>query len=133
MRVAARPKPIFRVNSPDRFPISKGLSYGMLREGKSENQATIPLPVFSSLFQRILIHRWQVSSYISSLRNYGMRPDYPAAKVMTMIPSGPSNKSGNVVTVSRFGRPSTSGTMKAPKRFRKALSVTSIPYTPPEY
>lgn len=129
----AQPKPVFRVNPNQRKPLGRGLSYGMLYDSKAEGIPTIPQPVFSSLFQRILVHRWQISSYISQLRNYGLRPDYPAAHVMTMVPSSPSNKSGNLVTVSRFGRPSTSGTMRPLRRFRKALPVTSIPYTPPEY
>lgn len=122
----------FRVTTNARRPLSRGIGYGMLVDGRSEKIPTIPQPVFSSLFQRVLIHRWQISTYISRLRNYGMRPDYPAAHVLTMINSAPTDI-GNSVKVSRFGRPASKGTMKPPRRFSKALPVQRIPFTPPEY
>lgn len=126
----------FRVNSNARRPLSRGIGYGMLYDGRSGKIPTIPQPVFSSLFQRVLVHRWQISTYISRLRNYGMRPDYPAAHVHSIInsaPSGLSTTPGQNVRLSRFGRPSQKGTMAAPRRFRKALPTQRIPFTPPEY
>lgn len=107
--------------------------YGMKYDSESQRIPTVPGQVHSSLFQRILIHRWQISTYISRLRNYGMRPDYPAAHVLTIIPSSPGNKGGQPVTVSKFGRPGHKGTMRPLSRFRKALPVARTNYTPPEY
>ena len=109
------------------------LGYGMKYDSESQKIPTVPGQVHSSMFQRILVHRWQIAAYISRLRNYGLRPDYPAAHVMTTINSGPNNPGGHPVQVSRFGRPATRGTMRPLSRFRKALPVVQTPYTPPEY
>lgn len=132
----------FRVNAPNKPKLGRRssdapevgrLGYGMLYDSQSEKIPTVPGQVHSSLFQRVLIHRWQISEYISRLRNYGLRPDYPAAHVLTMINSGPNNPGGRTVGVSRFGRPMEKGTMKPLSRFRKALPVARVPYVPPEY
>jgi len=109
------------------------IGYGMLYDSQSEKIPTVPGQVHSSLFQRVLVHRWQISAYISRMRNYGLRSDYPAAKVQSILPSGPSNPGGNPVAVSRFGRPMQKGTMRPLSRFRKALPVNKVNYTPPEY
>lgn len=109
------------------------IGYGMKYDSQSEKIPTVPGQVHSSLFQRVLVHRWQISAYISKLRNYGLRPDYPAAHVMTILPSGPKDPGGHPVVTSRFGRPAHKGTMRPLSRFRKALPVAKAPYTPPEY
>jgi hypothetical protein len=109
------------------------IGYGMKYDSESERIPTVPGQVHSSLFQRVLVHRWQISVYISKLRNYGMRPDHPAVHVQTIINSGPANPGGHPVQVSRFGRPAYKGTMRPLSRFRKALPVSQVPYTPPEY
>jgi hypothetical protein len=127
-------RPVLGLKPISRNPVEVGpLGYGMLYDAEGQGIPTIPGQIHSSLFQKVLVHRWQISSYISRLRNFGLRPDYPAAHVMSIINSGPSNPGGNPVGVSRFGRPLQKGTMKSMPRFGKALPVTQVPYVPPEY
>lgn len=121
------------VDQVSNTPLGRGMGYGMLVRARPVPSPGIPLFVRSSLYQNVLWHRFQISRYISKLRNYGMRPDYPTPHVLTMINSAPPMNKNPRPTISRFGRTGSPGYMQAPRRFKKALPANDIPYYPPEY
>lgn len=106
----------------------------------------IQLPIRSSLAQAMRITRVQLSHYISWIRPYGMAPGYPTAKVYTLINTSPKNRSLspkpripnrgiNYAFAQGAGARSSDSSyyMGSPRRFRKALPVSLVQYTPPTY
>lgn len=121
-------------------PIMRGMEYGMMIKSAPMEVPNVPLMQRQSLGQRGLIHRYQISRYLSNLRYYGLRPDYPVFHGKVVINSAPKN------LLSRNPQPTTSrrtrlntpatrdqGVMGASRRFSKALRLPINPYTPPTY
>lgn len=119
-------------------PIRANISYFMQYGGRVMPAPNVPMMQRSSLAQQIVIHRTQDSTYLSNLRYYGLRPDYPAFHALTTIRRSPmrSNPKPLPKISTRFaGRPGVSqqGTMGAMQRFKKALPNPINIYHPPVY
>lgn len=122
-----------------------GMDYGMNHKAEILN-VNVPLPVRSSLAQTIGIFKVQLSHYFRSkagaTRYPGMLPDYPVAKVLTLINTAPRMRRGNPRNVVgerspafsfRSGYAARPGFMNAPPRFHKALPLPTNDYKPPIY
>lgn len=123
-----------------RAPIMRGMEYGMMIKSAPMEAPNVPLMQRQSLGQRGLIHRYQISRYLSILRYFGLRPDYPVFHGKVIINSAPKSKlSRNPQPVTHrrtlLNTPATKdqGVMGASRRFSKALRLPINPYTPPTY
>lgn len=141
-------KPPFRTPVYHRRYLQRGISSGMSIPTKALPVVTVPLPVRSTLAQRIAVYRVQLSRYVSWIKPFGMAPGYPTAHVLSLINTSPRNrgltpmphpssvKSGSVPTARGSGaRPTGDGSyyMGSPRRFKKALPVALVAYTPQVY
>lgn len=115
--------------------ILAGISSDMVLEGKVAEAPNVPMQVRSSLGQQVFKHRFQITSYISKLRNYGMRPDYPVFHALTMIKTSPAGRSLTPVMSVGYTLPQTAmgGTIGPPPRFKKALKSPVAVFAPPTY
>lgn len=134
------------VTIPSRHELFTGMEYEMdYNTRRMDAPQNAPPVARSSLAQMILIHRYQQSKYLSILRYFGLRPDYPAFHGFKIVNGAPvvSNSgqpifsSGypglHVGTVSPFPRARTAGTMRPVSRFVKALPVPIPQYNAPTY
>lgn len=137
---ATKKSDLFPAGVTHRAPIMRGMEYGMMIKSAPMEVPNVPVMQRQSLGQRGLVHRYQISRYLSTLRYYGLRPDYPVFHGKIVINSAPKH------LLSRNPQPSTSrggnlrtpatksqGVMGAPRRFQKALRLPINPYTPPTY
>ena len=120
---------------PSRTPLRRGMEYSMLYDNRIMDAPNVPPPVRrSSLAQRHLIHRYQQSKYFSVLRNFGMRPDHPAFHGFKVLHVGNAGQTGVRLSNPPMNTPHPlTGSMRAPRRFKKALPTTQVPYIPPTY
>lgn len=134
--------PIARVS---RVPLRVGLEYGMAIKGAPMDAPNVAPPIRSSLAQQTVIHRFQLSRYISRLRTYGFAPGNPILKADSIdlksrqtanTPKPVMTRLGQRPVPGRtpvFPRTAAPGTMGSPRRFPKALPVQKNTYTPPIY
>ena len=118
--------------------LRNGMSY-------SGNYAAFVMPVPNvapptprqSFAQQHMIHNYQSSKYISTLRYFGLRPDYPAFHGFKIINGAPTVSNTGNPTLSNppmnFPRPSKAFGMRPVSRFTKALPVSLNAYNPPTY
>jgi hypothetical protein len=140
--------PLQTVTIPSRHELFTGMEYDMTYDTRNIQPPNVPPPVSrSSLAQTIFIHRYQQSKYISILRYFGLRPDYPVFHGFKIINGAPavSNTGAPVFSagpgigtlgsegVFPFPRAATAGTMKPPSRFVKALPLPIPSFNPPTY
>lgn len=130
LKTVTQKRDVFAVPPNRRAEILGPLEYGMQYGGRVMEAPNVPLMVRSSLGQRVLVHRFQMSRYISRLRNYGMRPDHPAFKGHMVVNTAPRIV---VPTRARLPLSKKPGTMAATPRFPKALGNPPNNYQPPEY
>jgi hypothetical protein len=138
-----------------RRQILTGISGFLSYEGLTNEAPMIPLPIRSSLAQRIHNQKVQLSHYISWIKPYGMKRkypfpgtyetgDYPTAKVSTIINTSPANRqvaprprinrAGTSPAQPRVGsRGSSAYAMGTPQRFKKALPAALVTFNPPVY
>ena len=131
----------FAVRSPHNPDLTDGMAAQMLLQDKTAEAPNIPMEQRQSLGQQRLRHRFQQTEYISKLRNYGLRPDYPIAHVLSLIKLSPASGStspriaigyyqgGNVFQ----NRGAKAGVMAPPPRFKKALRSPINVFTPQTY
>lgn len=126
---------VFTVNASRRYERTEGMSAEMLLQGKINESPNVPMLQRQSLGQQVLHHRFQQTEYFSKLRNYGLRPDYPIAHVLSLIKLSPAGKSSYPVIAIGYHTPATAqgGVMRAPPRFKKALRSPLNIFTPPTY
>lgn len=125
----------FVVTRQEKHDILVGIEDGMLLQNKVGRAPNVPLQTRSSLGQQVIRHRFQISRYISGLRNYGMRPDYPVVHVLTMVKTSPAGRSGRPVMSVGYTLPQTAsgGTIAPPPRFKKALKSPVAIFAPATY
>jgi len=132
-------------------PNEQGMSWEMDYNTRRTPVPNVPPPVSrSSLAQQILIHRYQQSKYISVLRYFGLRPDYPAFHGFKIINGAPQVSNTGIPSlnstnlnqfykgvgtegIAPFPRAKTAGTMRPVSRFVKALPVPIPSYNAPTY
>jgi len=116
-------------------PIRSPLQYGMVYGPRADGVPNVPPPMArSSLAQRILIHRTQISRYISQLSPaMSLVPlaGYPYAGVIKQVHLSP--QANQTPILSTFPATAGGGTMAAPSRFTKALPYPIQNYQPPTY
>lgn len=125
------------VSLPRVLPLRRGMAYGMLYGGKVMQAPNVPPMQRQSLAQQTLIHREQESSYISTLRNYGLRPDYPAFHAHSLVRKTPVRSVRPAPVMGRYGyglaQTSSPGNTGSQPRFRKALRTPINQFNPPIY
>ena len=87
----------------------------------------------NSLFQPLNKFRRHTSSYISTLRNYGLRPDYPVVKLLGIQKRIRVMANRPLPTTSNYPMTSSVGGMGTSPRFTKALPSRKIVFNPPIY
>lgn len=117
-----------------RPPLRTGMEYFMLYDHRKMAAPNVPPPVRrASLAQQQLIHRYQISKYISRLRNFGLRPDHPAFHGFKITVQG-RIATTPVMSDPQWNTPRPlAGSMRAPARFAKALPTAPNPYIAPTY
>lgn len=129
------PKPLHHM------PIRTGMVYAMAYGGRIQEAPNTVMPVArQSLAQRVLIHRYQLSKYISPLTRI-MSPvpliGYPTAKTQMIIRSAPTPNQTPIM--SKLGptqatvRTARGGTQAPLPRFKKALPTRPPTFNPPVY
>lgn len=127
-----------------RVPLRVGLEYGMTVQGKPMDVPSVRMPVRSSLAQRLLIHRYQITRNIRLLHGYGFAPGNPVLKADSTPLTAKIKQNTPTPTMTRFGmspvqgvrvfpRTALAGGLGSPKRFPKAIPVIQNTYTPPVY
>jgi hypothetical protein len=137
------PKPLSHV------PIRTGMEYAMQYGGRvQEAPNTVMAMARPSLAQRVLIHRYQLSRYISPLTRI-MSPvpfvnggrvgfsdtaaPYPTAKASMIIRTAPKPNQTPIMSSNGNPRTARGGTQGPLPRFKKALPIKPLVFTPPEY
>ena len=123
----------FRVNTSLVSQNEAGMSYSEDYRVQVMESPTIPPAIRSSLFQPLNKFRRHLSSYISELRNYGLRPDYPYVKLQKIQTRVRVMVNRPTPTMSSYPRTSLSGGMATSPRFIKALPSTKVVFNPPVY
>ncbi len=130
--------PLQTVTIPSRHELFTGMEYDMTYDTRNIAPPNVPPPISrQSLAQTIFIHRYQQSKYISVLRYFGLRPDYPVFHGFKIINGAPEVSNTGAPTLSNppmnWPSPATAGTMKPPSRFVKALPLPIPQFNPPTY
>jgi hypothetical protein len=133
MRMEAGKAYPFRVNSPLVSPNEKGITYSEDYRVQVMESPGIPPAIRSSLFQPLNKFRRHMSSYISELRNYGLRPDYPVVKLLGIQKRVRIMANRPLPTMSNYPQTSLSGGMGTSPRFIKALPSSKVVFNPPIY
>lgn len=132
------------VNDPFKVPVAphgelqNGMEYTLLYNHTRMNAPNVPPPVArSSLAQQFLTHRYQFSRYLSKLRYYGLRPDYPVFHGFVITPQGDVQTTPVAqpagIAVRQAINVRNIGSMGAPPRWKKALPTPVPVYNPPTY
>jgi hypothetical protein len=111
----------------------EGMSYTMAYPTRNAEPPDIPLPIRSSLFQTVLKHRFQFSSYISKIKGFGLRPDYPVVKLLKIQNKSTAQYNRPLPTMSSYPKASLRGGMATQPRFVKALPSRKVVFNPPIY
>lgn len=111
----------------NRIPDQEGMAYGMLYGGRTIGTPGGAYLERQSTRQLVLIHRTQISRYLSRYR-LGLQAElnYPIARGNRIINTAPDGLGSNT----GYGR---QGAMRQPPRFRKALRAPITPYDPQTY
>lgn len=126
------------VKIPSRHELFTGMEYNMDYDTRQVPTPSVPPPVSrQSLAQQTMIHNYHWSRYLSVIKNFGLRPDYPVFHGFTIVNGAPEVSNTGVPTMSNppmnFPRPATAGTMKPNPRYSKALPLPIPSYDPPTY
>lgn len=119
------------------MPIRTGMVYAMQYGGRIEEVPNVPMPMSRpSMAQRVLVHRYQLSKYISPLTRI-MSPvpaaGYPYVKAFMIIRTAPPPNQTPVMSSNGNPRTARGGTQGPMPRFKKALPTSPPIYNPPTY
>jgi hypothetical protein len=125
------PKPLHHM------PIRTGMVYAMEYGGRIQEAPNTVMPMARpSLAQRVLIHRYQLSKYISPLTRI-MSPlpsiDYPTVHAQMIIRTAPSPNQTPIMSSNGNPRTARGGTLAPLPRFKKALPTRPPTFNPPVY
>lgn len=119
------------------MPIRTGMTYAMQYGGRILEAPNTPMAIARpSLAQRVLIHRYQLSKYISPLTRI-MSPvpeaGYPTAHVLTIVRGAPVPNQTPIMSSTGTPQTARGGTMAPSPRWKKALPTKPPAFNPPVY
>lgn len=119
------------------MPLRTGMLYAMQYGGRVEEVPNVPMAIARpSLAQRVLVHRYQLSKYISPLTRI-MSPvpaaGYPVAHAQMIIRTAPTPNQTPIMSSNGNPRTARGGTQGPLPRFKKALPSRPLVFTPPTY